>query len=493
MCRKSVGKIIVLFIFLIPVLLLGKETPLLIVSDTTDNKVGTRLEIYFPDENSYIPITETFTSLSFPVFCETTGLIGFTNFNDEAVPEVYLILPGEKKPKKKMEKAYLEDISSDGQLLLVTNNASTPALYLITLSDESIRCLTQNKFVTSACFSVDDLSVIYSIMSDNGKDDLYQLSLIDGQKTTLTNTRNISEFFPFFTLDGKTLLFMTDRTGQWGVDFFKTETMKRFQSKIWGRFPRLNSDNSLFAFEKDGSIVISDTDGKILSRNIKGKNPEWITLSRAKHLTDKQSDDSELHECWLLKNETYSYKLGDFLDPKTGTGQRISWNEDPFFYSVDIENNWARTNVNYDAKSEKRPDWMDQSGQALFTHSWTSLPKVVTPGETVKITLIVENEGSYGKVSGRFWGNLEWSYAFADRKQDLMYSEDQWEHIEAGGPFSTSEWKQKTTYAFDWIVPWPEQGGQDSERFPLVVTVSFRSTAGSVAEGFYTATYEYIP
>jgi hypothetical protein len=490
---KTGMKILFIFLFVMLFSTIGVATPLLIVRDVPGKVGDTRIEIFFPDENRYIPITKSYSGISFPIFCEKTGLIGFTNFTDEGKYEVYLILPGKKEPKKRLDKAILQDISSDGKFILVTNKATIPSLYLVDLEDETVQRLTEKRTITSACFSTDDKSVVYSVADESGTQDLYQLFLKDLNDTRLTKTSNCSEFFPLFTSDARTLLFMTDRSGNWGVDFLKLENMKRFESKIWGQFPKLSFDNSFFAYEKDGAVFISNTDGEVQYNYISGRNPEWITVERSKDFLAKDQTSSDLHDCWIKRSEDYSYKLGEFLDPKIGTGPTASWEQNFFFYYVDMKNNWAKTNVKYSPSSKNSPEWLDQGGQALFMYSWTTLPQTLKPGEILKFTLTAEDDGSYGKASSGLLGNLEWSYGFEDREQEMMYTREQWENIEAGGSFLTSEWQQKTVYSFDWIVPWPEQGGFNPERFPLTVKIALRSTAASTAEGYYTCTYEYIP
>jgi len=257
---------------------------LLIVKDNADTD-GTHLELYDPVSGEHVYLTDAKTqglfNLSFPVVCEKTGLIGFTNHTRSMAAEVYLIDPESKTPKKVVDKAILEDISPDGKQLLLSGASSSPSLYVMEIATRKIEQITRGYTVSSARFSPDGKTVVFGVMDKTGFMDIYSLNRSDQQITPLVQTAQWSEYYPSFTRDGRYLMFMTNRTGQWGVDYLDTQTGKRYQANLWGMYPSLTDDDAWTALEKDGQILISKTSGQEPMPLSKGSTPQWISPTAA--------------------------------------------------------------------------------------------------------------------------------------------------------------------------------------------------------------------
>ncbi|HRW92683.1 MAG TPA: hypothetical protein P5560_07050 [Thermotogota bacterium] len=466
------------------------SVPLLYVNELLDQS---RLEIFFPDTNTIVPITEGFSHISFPVVCQETGLIGFTHHAPSGEVEVYLIQPDSVEPKKALDKAILQDISSDGRYFLVTGDSSRPSLYRVDMQQGKVIPLVQEKGVTSACFSPDGQMIVFSVLEASGKQDLYRYSPGPDVLERLTQTDSWDEFFPFYTLDGKTLLFMTDRTGKWGVDFFKLDTAKRYQSRMWGMFPRLSPDNALVALEEDGSIVVSDTDGENQWEPIRGSNPAWIPSKAAARFLQKEGESDSPTNCWVWTGESYSTLLGDFLDPVKGTAPSASFSDGCFVYAVELGSNNARTDVSFDPSGGDCPDYVQSSGVARFVYSWDTLPRVLVPGETLEVFVSMKDDGCSARAGSRFLCNLEFAVSLQDRQQG-GYSDEEWFSFEAGGFLGTSSWKAELAETVVFTVPYPDGPTRlTPERYPLLLRVDVRTNLGSGTLGSVVNFYEFVP
>src|SRR6056297_646574 len=278
--------ILLFVIFLVAILsnAFAFDQPILYVKDNMNGQ-GTHLELYDPGSGKTIQVTNATTSglfkLSFPVVCEKTGLIGFTNHTQSMGAEVYVIDPNTTTPRKVVDGAILEDISPDGKKLLISGASSSPSLYLVDAATHQLEQITKGYTVSSARFSPNGKTVVFGVMDKTGSMDIYKLELSNKQISPLIQTTQWSEYFPSFTQDGQYLMFMTNRTGQWGVDYVDMNTNKRYQANLWGMYPSLTNDDAWTALEKDGQIFVSTTTGKELQTLVKGTTPQWISRSAA--------------------------------------------------------------------------------------------------------------------------------------------------------------------------------------------------------------------
>ncbi len=268
------------------------DQPILFVTENDDNS-GTCLQIYFPSTSEMIKITDTedenFYRISFPVVCEKTGMIGFTNHSRTMEASVYIIESDEYAPKKIVDKAILEDISPDGKYLLVSNASSSPSLYTVDIDKREVKRITEGYTVNSARYSPDGSEIIFAAMDQSGMMDLYMLNSADHEIKRITNSAEWTEYYPSFTHDGKYLLFMTNRTGKWGVDYINIDTEERYQTNLWGMYPVLSGDDAWAACEKDGKILVSRANGKELITLFEGMTPQWISQENAiKFFGDKE-------------------------------------------------------------------------------------------------------------------------------------------------------------------------------------------------------------
>ncbi len=294
--------------------------PLLIIKENAETD-GTHLELYEPTIGKTINLTDATTpglyNLSFPVVCEQTGLIGFTNHTRSMEAEVYLIDPDSREPKKVLDKAVLEDISFDGKQLLLSGASSTPSLYVMDIATRQIKQITQGYTVSSARFSPDGQTIVFAVMDKTGSMDIYSLDRLTQEILPLVQTTQWSEYYPSFTRDGRYVLFMTNRTGLWGVDYLDMQTGKRYQADLWGMYPTLSDDDAWTALEKDGQILVSKTSGKELQILSKGSTPQWISLSAAARFLDHSTVQSSTPENRgdLLTSASIGPEGGDIAIP----------------------------------------------------------------------------------------------------------------------------------------------------------------------------------
>ncbi|MFP4461589.1 MAG: TolB family protein, partial [Thermotogota bacterium] len=282
--KQQKGILVPVFFVLLISIAFSFNQPILYVKDNINNN-GTHLELYDPGNDKTVLVTDATTpglfNLSFPIVCETTGLIGFTNHTRAMAAEVYVIDPDSTTPRKAVDGAILEDISPDGKHLLVSGASSSPSLYLVDVSTHQLEQITKGYTVSSARFSPDGQSIVFGVMDKTGSIDIYKLELSNKEISPLIQTSQWSEYFPSFTQDGQYLMFMTNRTGQWGVDYVDMNTNKRYQANLWGMYPSLSTDDAWTALEKDGQILVSKTTGKEPQTLGEGSTPQWISLSAA--------------------------------------------------------------------------------------------------------------------------------------------------------------------------------------------------------------------
>lgn len=282
--NRQKGILLLVFLVFLMSVAFSFNHPILYVKNNPNSNL-THLELYDPSSGKTIQLTDAtipgLFKLSFPVVCDRTGLIGFTNHTQSMAAEVYVIDPDSTTPRKVVDGAILEDISPDGKQLLVSGASSSPSLYLVDVATHQLEQITKGYTVSSASFSPDGETVVFGVMDKTGSMDIYKLELLNKQISPLIQTNQWSEYYPAFTQDGQYLMFMTNRTGQWGVDYVDMNTNKRYQANLWGMYPSLSSDDAWTALEKDGQIHISTTTGKELQTLGEGSTPQWISSTAA--------------------------------------------------------------------------------------------------------------------------------------------------------------------------------------------------------------------
>src|SRR6056297_2328435 len=166
MNRQRGIRILAIFLFLAGVAF-SFDQPVLYVKDNLISN-GTHLELYDPSSGKTIQVTDVKTSglfqLSFPVVCDRTGLIGFTNHTQSMSAEVYVIDPNTITPRKVVNGAILEDISPDGKQLLISGASSSPSLYLVNVATHQLEQITKGYTVSSARFSPNGETVVFGVM-----------------------------------------------------------------------------------------------------------------------------------------------------------------------------------------------------------------------------------------------------------------------------------------------------------------------------------------
>jgi len=300
--KKGFLSLTVMMIFA-STLLWSIEQPVIFVRENTENN-GTHLEIFDPTTNNSFQITgsDEFYRISFPVVNEKMGLVGFTEHGKDMKAAVYLFDPESVIPRKAVDNAILEDISPDGQYLLLSSASSSPSLYLFDFETLALEKITQGYTVNSAVYSPDGTFIVFAAMNSSGKMDLYRMNLSDRQITPLVTSADRTEYFPSFTQDGQYLMFMTDRTGQWGVDYLDLETDLRYQANLWGMYPRLSANDVWTVMEKDSQITVGRTTGKEFQTLFDGLMPNWISYEIAGRFigTESVGDTAGLQNIELI-------------------------------------------------------------------------------------------------------------------------------------------------------------------------------------------------
>jgi len=232
--------------------------------------------------NEDIRISDDMFSISFPKANENAGIIGFTSHTPQMKAEIFIIRGTGQKAEKILEGAVLEDFSPDGRFILYSYPSSSPSLWKMELSSKKTERLTSGLLVSSACWSNDGRSIAFTVLTSSGTNDLYTISLSDMKVKQLTKTPQIDEYYPVFTRDSRYLAYMSNRSGEWIVEYIDLETGKQFQTKIMGMYPQFSSDDSWTALEEKGYIVLTKTNGTERQILTEGSCPSWISSEQSK-------------------------------------------------------------------------------------------------------------------------------------------------------------------------------------------------------------------
>jgi len=255
--------------------------PLLVVKDSLTKAGNTYLALVLPGKSEEVRLTEDMFRISFPRVCERTGMIGFTHHTASMKAEIYLIPPGQTKPEKVKDGAILEGFSPDGKYLLYTNASAAPSLWAFDIDTGQETRLTSGLAVSSAAWSPDGQWIAFAVLTSTGRNDLYLMKWSDRSIERLTQTAQIDEYYPVFTSDSGYLAYMSNRTGEWILEYFNLETRVQYQTKIRGMYPLLSEDDSETVVEENGHIILWKTSGKESSTLTKGQTAAWITQKTA--------------------------------------------------------------------------------------------------------------------------------------------------------------------------------------------------------------------
>ncbi|MDD2623809.1 MAG: translocation protein TolB [bacterium ADurb.Bin157] len=219
-------------------------------------------------------LTPAFNNLSFPIYNEKSGWIGFTNKTPSLESEIYLMT--RKRVKRVLIGATLEDFSPDGKSLLYSTTDGKGELYIYNIARKRSVQISQNLKVISAKWSPDSEWIIASAFTDDGTTDLYLISTLAQGIKRLTDTKKVNESFPIFCNDSKTILYTTDRYGDYEMEYMAVETPDIYRPAIHGLFPTLSPDNEFMAYESASRVMIASKTGLNPTFLTEGKTPFWV-------------------------------------------------------------------------------------------------------------------------------------------------------------------------------------------------------------------------
>jgi len=198
----------------------------------------------------------------------------------------------------------------------------------------------------------------------------------------------------------------------------------------------------------------------------------WIELKKGKGV-------------WALESESYSYQLGrEYFDAEIGSNNQGAYEDGCFAYRIHIGAGQARTSVEITAKDTFCSFWSRKGEISKFLHTWTPLPKQLTPGQTVTVQLGTADDGCSGKYSPSFNAETRFHATGYDTFE-----------VDAGGFFGKTTgsmtWVNKLQKQFDWVVPQPDALQISSpDKHPMTVVISFDNDCSGAVTG--SATYRYI-
>jgi hypothetical protein len=275
--KRRIVSVYLVILFFFGTLSFALTQPLLVVKESQEKKGYTYLALVLPDTPDEIRLTDDMFRISFPRVCSETGMIGFTHHTASMKAEIYLIPPAGKVAEKVMDSAILEGFSPDGKYLLYTNASASPSLWALDLNTRQSTRLTTGLIVSSATWSPNGQQIAFSTLTSSGRNDLYLLKWNDKTIERLTQTSDIDEYYPVFTSSSEYLAYMSNRTGEWLLEYFILSTKAQYQTKIQGMYPLLSDDDAWTVVEEDDQIVIWKTSGELSERLTRGLTPAWIS------------------------------------------------------------------------------------------------------------------------------------------------------------------------------------------------------------------------
>ncbi len=149
-------------------------------------------------------------------------------------------------------------------------------------------------------------------------------------------------------------------------------------------------------------------------------------------------------------------------------------------YKYKIGSGTAKTSVTINALNPLNVE------VSSFSHSWSEIPDIIKPGQTINQTISVVNNGSSGKHA---------YLVFGETSIHINLGED--ENVQAGGNLDgNTNWDNESQKQFTWTVPKPDVfilSDPKKYKFRISIGVSSMASGSYETSGYYTIEYEYRP
>lgn len=252
----------------------GRPTGKIIFVDTSEPGV-TYLASINADGTGKKRLTPAYSNIVFPRQCPVKGWIGFTNKLPDMTSEVFILNRDGKKVRKVFTGVTLECFSHDGKYILYSTADEKAQLYVYNIETKNAVQISQNLRITSADWSPKGDWIAVSTLTNAGTNDLYLISTLAQGITRLTDTPTISESFPVFSSDGKSLAHISDRHGRSEIEYLNLETKEILRPVVPGLYPSLSPKNDWVTYELGSSVGISSIDGVTTIPLTTGRTPFW--------------------------------------------------------------------------------------------------------------------------------------------------------------------------------------------------------------------------
>lgn len=271
------------FLFLMMIALMILSLPSLHGQEPNDGKIYyvdsvtqgvTFLASINPDGSGKTRLTPAFHNIMFPRYNKTRGWFGFTNQTPKMESEIYL-MEG-KRAKRILSGATLEDFSPDGKFMLYITSNYKAELYVYNIQRKRAVKVSQDLKVEAARWSPDGEWIIASVMTDDGTTDIYLISTMAQGIVRLTATEGANESFPYFCNDSITVLYMTDRYGDFEMEYMETKRPEIYRPGVLGMYPTMSPDNEWIVYESQNRIMTAGKTGFNPTFVTAGKTPIWL-------------------------------------------------------------------------------------------------------------------------------------------------------------------------------------------------------------------------
>ncbi len=227
-----------------------------------------------PDGTERTRLTPAFNNIIFPRYSIRRGCFGFTNITQKMKAEIYIM--ERNRVRRILTGATLEDFSPDGESLLYITHDYKAELYVHNLKRNRAVKISQDLKIESARWSPDGRWIIAAAMTDDGTTDLYLISTMAQGIKRLTATRGANESFPYFCNDSITVLYMTDRYGDFEMEYMETQKPEIFRPSILGMYPSMSPNNEWVVYESENRIMVASKTGYDPKFLVLGRTPIWV-------------------------------------------------------------------------------------------------------------------------------------------------------------------------------------------------------------------------